>query len=533
MYNLRKGSKTSCLRGIDEFLSIENQSAGQEEEQTAEPAPGEEQRVVDPPVIRAAGKRKLSADEAGQYDKQIRQKLLVDSPPKGQQKSKLMAEAIKAAIDEEQQESSVAGLPHRAGLRSHGPALSSEASSYHPPEGEEDELMAADAESAPMMDLPKSPALEPGGSPSPGTTATTTSEPEPAQMLAPLVEQHLPGSPTTTVSPAALPETTAATPPPEQQLVQVSALMQEQALPASSTVAASSTALMKISLAPTEAGPSASPARAMMALTSSPSQLNVSVASATSTPKSLANPYFGASTSGVVESSSIAFSSPADAPDFLHISLSYLNSLVRKVIEVVTAGRGRFDSLKYLLEAGLNGVKSVGNAHCFERCSEAISHLEAQLKHLEALSHEDIQTQIVSTFADFQVEEVTRRESDLRQKELELSTASLDLIRTKLVEAEAEVLRLKAQLSREEAVVNILGAKNTNTLLNYHTEAQALERAKKEAVAEVAPTEDDMRKKAEAVVRASHEEKLADAKAQLASFDLTLYKSQEMPEMYS
>ena len=205
-----------------------------------------------------------------------------------------------------------------------------------------------------------------------------------------------------------------------------------------------------------------------MTLTSSPSQLNISVASVTSTPKSLVNPYFGASTSGVVESSSIAFSSPTDAPDFLHISLSYLNSLVRKVIEVVTAGRGRFDSLKYLLEAGLNGVKSVGNVHCFERCSEAISHLEARLKHLEALSHEDIQTQIVSTFADLQVEEVTRREaierglaekelqvtqlreqSDLRQKELELSTASLDLIRTKLVEAEAEVLRLKAELSRE------------------------------------------------------------------------------------
>ncbi|XP_020243184.1 uncharacterized protein KIAA0754-like [Asparagus officinalis] len=341
-----------------------------EEEQTADPAPGEEQRVVDPPTTRAAGKRKLSVDEAGKYDKQIRRKLLVDSPPKGQQKSKLMADAIRAAVDEEQQESSVAGLPHRAGLRSHSPALSSEASSYHPPEGEEDELLAADAESAPVMDLPKSPALEPwgldenpspppsvlmsqagdlipspttglmkrsaagtnlpepsatrddeervdyegssiggvadedrddedadvgnmpdGGSPSPGTTAATTSEQEPAQMSAPLEEQHLPGSPTATVPPAALPETTAATPPPEQQLVLVSAPMQEQPLPTSSTVAASPTALMKISLAPTEAGPSASPARTMMALTSSPSQLNVSVASATSTPKSLVNPY--------------------------------------------------------------------------------------------------------------------------------------------------------------------------------------------------------------------------------------------------
>ncbi|XP_020270570.1 uncharacterized protein LOC109845711 [Asparagus officinalis] len=298
MYASRKGSKTSRLRGIDEFLSIENQPGGQEEEQTAEPAPGEEQRVVDPPTTRAAGKRKLSADEAGKYDKQIRRKLLVDSPPKGQPKSKLMDDAIKAAEDEEQQESSVVGLPRKTGLRSHGPALSSDASSYHPPQDEEDELMAADAESAPVMDLPKSPALEPGGleenpspsppvlmsqvgdlipspttglmnkpaagtdlpepsaaqddeervdyegssiggaadedrddedvdvgntpddgSPSPGTTAATTSEPEPAQMSDPLEEQHLPGSPTTIVPPAALLETTAATPPPEQQLV--------------------------------------------------------------------------------------------------------------------------------------------------------------------------------------------------------------------------------------------------------------------------------------------------------------------------
>ena len=102
MYASRRGSKTSRLRGIDEFLSIENQPAGQEEEQRAEPVPGEEQQVVDSPTTRAAGKRKLSTDEAGRYDKQIRRKLMVDSPPpKGQQKSKLMADAIRAAEDEE------------------------------------------------------------------------------------------------------------------------------------------------------------------------------------------------------------------------------------------------------------------------------------------------------------------------------------------------------------------------------------------------------------------------------------------------
>ncbi|XP_020266307.1 mucin-5AC-like [Asparagus officinalis] len=476
-----------------------------------------------------------------------------------------MAEAIKAAIDDEPQESSVAALPHRAGLRSHGQALSGEVSSYHPPEDEEDELKAADAESAPVMDLPRSPALESGGleenpfpspsalmsqagdlisSPTTGLMnkpATGTDLPEPSAAQddeervdyddsptgdvadgdrddedadagksgggeddeehdsiddvttfdddAPKVPSdkaygytpfYLTGSPTpgtTTATasgqePVVLPETTTATPPPEQQLVQVPASTQEQPLPDSSTVTTSSTTLMKISLAPTEVGPSESPARTMMALTSSPLQLNVSVASATSTPKSLVNPYFGASTSGVVESSSIAFSSPTDAPDFLHMSLSYLNSLVRKVEEVTRR----------------------------EAIERGMAEIELQVTQL-------------------------REQSDLRQKELELSTASLDLICTKLVEAEAEVLRLKAELSREEVVVNTLGAKNADTLLNYRKEAQALERAKKEAAAEVAPSEDKLRRKAEAVVRAHHEEKLSDAKAQLASFDLNLYYS--------
>ncbi|XP_020270904.1 histone H3.v1-like [Asparagus officinalis] len=514
MYALRKGSKTSRLRGIDEFLSIKNQPAGQEEEQRAEPVPAEEQQAVDPPMTRAAGKRKLSADEAGKYDKQIRRKLLVDSPPpKGQQKSKLMADAIRAAEDEEQQESSIAGLPHKTGLCSHGPALSSDASSYHPPQDEEDELMAADAESTPVIDLPKSPALEPGGleenpSPSPSalmsqahdsipspttglmnkpaigtdlpepsaaqddeervyydgsltsdaadedrddedagvgnmpgddageeehnsmdditifddapkvpsdkasgytpfhisgkpsflrilphvlsafrpffragsppskTTAATTSKQDPAQVSAPSQEQHLPGSPTATASPVALPETTDATPSLEQQLMPVSApaqeqplpASQEQPLPASSSAAASPAALMKISLTPTEARPSTSQARAMMALTSSPSQLNVSTASAASAPGSPAP----------ISMALGASSSLAGAPEFFQISLVYLNSLAKKVIEYVVGGQGTFNSFRHLLEAGLNGVRSVGNTPWFERCSEIILGLGSQ-----------------------------------------------------------------------------------------------------------------------------------------------------------
>ncbi|XP_020254094.1 uncharacterized protein LOC109831166 [Asparagus officinalis] len=618
MYALRKGSKTSRLRGIDEFLSIKNQPAGQEEEQGAGPVPVEEQQAVDPPTTRAAGKRKLSADEADKYEKQIHRKLLVDSsPPKGQQKSKLMADAIKAAEDEEQHESSVAGLPRKIGLRSHGPALSSDTSSYHLPQDEEDELMAADAESAPVMDLPKSPALEPGGleknsSPSPSalmsqagdlipsptmglmnkpavgtdlpepsaaqddeervdyedssiggaadedrddedvdvgnmpdhssppskTIAATTSKQDPAQVSAPPPEQHLPRSPTATASPVAFPETTDATPSLEQQIVPVSALAQEQPLPASSSAAASPTALMaaaspaalmKISLTPTEARPSTSQARAMMALTLSPSQLNVSTASAASVPGSPAP----------ISMALGASSSLAGAPEFLQISLVYLNSLAKKVIEYVVGGQDTFNSFRHLLEAGLNGVRSVGNTPWFERCSEIILHLEEQLQHFEALGRRELQFEIVSTLASLQVAEVARREAierDLaererqitelrerniqKQEELERSTTSMNSLRDRLVEAEAEVLQLKAEFAREENVVNILSTQNATGTLEYHTQARALEQARNEAAAIIIPSEEELRARAEAMLRTTHEEELNKVRVQLTSFDL-------------
>ncbi|XP_020249221.1 uncharacterized protein LOC109826608 [Asparagus officinalis] len=563
-----------------------------------------------------------------------------------------MADAINAAEDEEQQESSVAGLPRKTGLRSHGPALSSDASSYHPPQDEEDELMAADAESAPAMDLPKSPVLETGGleenpSPSPSalmsqandsipspttglmnkpavgtdlpepsaakddeervdydgsstgdaanedrddevadvgnmpgddardeehnsmdditifddapkvpsdkasgytpfhisgnpsflrilphvlsafrpffragsppskTTAATTSKQDPAQVSAPPQEKHLPGSPTATASPVALSETTDATPSLEQQIVPVSAPAQEQPLPASSSAAASPAALMKISLTPTEARPNTSQARAMMALTSSPSQLNVSTASAASAPGSPAP----------ISMALGASSSLAGAPEFLQISLVYLNSLAKKVIEYVVGG--------------LNGVRSVGNTPWFERCAEIILHLEEQLQHFEALGRRELQSEIVSTLASLHVAEVARREAierdlaerkrqitELRERniqkreELERSTTSMNSLRDRLVEAEAEVLRLKAEFAREENIVNILSTQNATGTLEYHTQARALEQARNEVATIIIPSEEELRARAEAMVRTTHEEELNKVRAQLTSFDL-------------
>ncbi|XP_020270669.1 uncharacterized protein LOC109845813 [Asparagus officinalis] len=72
IYASRRGSKTSRLGGIDEYLSFEDPPVGQEEEQAAELVPLKEPRMVDTPTTRATGKRALTADETGQYDKQTR-----------------------------------------------------------------------------------------------------------------------------------------------------------------------------------------------------------------------------------------------------------------------------------------------------------------------------------------------------------------------------------------------------------------------------------------------------------------------------
>ena len=135
------------------------------------------------------------------------------------------------------------------------------------------------------------------------------------------------------------------------------------------------------------------------------------------------------------------------------------------------------------------------------------------------MGHSDLQPQIMSTLASLQVAEVIHRETlerDLAEKErqiaelherntqkreeLERSTASMNSLRDRLVEAEAEVLRLKAELSREEGIVNILSTQNTTGTLEYHAQAQALEDARKEVAAIIIPSEDELRAKAEAMV---------------------------------
>ena len=82
-----------------------------------------------------------------------------------------------------------------------------------------------------------------------------------------------------------------------------------------------------------------------------------------------------------------------------------------------------------------------------------------------------------------------------------------------------ELTRLKAQFKREEAIITELNVKSATSLVDYRTEASALEEAEKE-IAVALSSEDELWKRAEMLVRTDHEEKLSDIKSQLASFSL-------------
>ncbi|ONK60962.1 uncharacterized protein A4U43_C08F24560 [Asparagus officinalis] len=194
----------------------------------------------------------------------------------------------------------------------------------------------------------------------------------------------------------------------------------------------------------------------LMARQSSPSQLDIGIPSA--------GLLLGSVSSEVSVPSPIAALSPIDVPDFLKISLDYLESLTKKVIEVVLAGRDTFETFKPMLVNSLNNLKFVGDVPVVERCSEAIRRLEAQLWFLEVLGRADIQTQIASTLEDIRDEEANKYEAAQRhiaekeikvehlqklhakkQTELALYNTSLENLREKIMATEVELARLKAQ----------------------------------------------------------------------------------------
>ncbi|XP_020263283.1 mucin-2-like [Asparagus officinalis] len=135
-------------------------------------------------------------------------------------------------------------------------------------------------------------------------------------------------------------EASTVTPPPTQQFMPPPAQVSEPPRLEVSTTALPPTTLLTISLASTEVVdmPRSSNMGELMALQSSPSQLDIGVPSQATTPKSPAGLLLGSVSLEVSVPSPIAVSSPTDVPDFLKISLDYLESLTKKVIEVVLAG---------------------------------------------------------------------------------------------------------------------------------------------------------------------------------------------------
>ena len=157
---------------------------------------------------------------------------------------------------------------------------------------------------------------------------------------------------------------------------------------------------------------------------------------------------------------------------------------------------------------------------------------------MEALGRADIQAQIASTFEDIRAKEFNKYEAAQRhiaeeevrvehlqklhaqkQAELSLSNTSLENLREKIIATEVELTRLKAQFKREEAIVTELNVKSATSLVDYRTGANALAEAKQK-IAAMLPDEDELRKRAEMLVRTDHEEKLSDLRSQLVSFSL-------------
>nr|ABB55332.1 hypothetical protein 12.t00050 [Asparagus officinalis] len=129
-------------------------------------------------------------------------------------------------------------------------------------------------------------------------------------------------------------EASTVTPPPAQQLMPPLAQVSEPPHLEIATTALPPTTLLTISLASTEVVdvPRSSQMGGLMALQSSPSQLDINIPSQTNTPKSHAGLLLGSVSTEVFVPSPIAVSSPMDVPDFLKISLDYLESLTKKVI---------------------------------------------------------------------------------------------------------------------------------------------------------------------------------------------------------
>ncbi|XP_020266768.1 DNA-directed RNA polymerase II subunit RPB1-like [Asparagus officinalis] len=163
MYSSRRGARVSRLKGINEFLSFEDETegGGGEGGLGSESAPVASPKAADTSRTKAAGKRVLTEAEEVQYEKRTCRKLLVDPPAE-----KLMADAFKSVGGEEEQEPVAASHHDPIGPHSGGATFSEAFSSQCPLDPEEggDESLIGDIEASP--DISPFSELAPGVTPS-------------------------------------------------------------------------------------------------------------------------------------------------------------------------------------------------------------------------------------------------------------------------------------------------------------------------------------------------------------------------------
>ncbi|XP_020243290.1 nucleolin-like [Asparagus officinalis] len=516
-YASKKSAKRFRDRGANEYLSYEKSIPEDERQQSPEQVQEEvrmpDTREVEPSRVQtrsksATGKRALGPVEEAKYDKRARRKLALEPPA-----SKLMSDAQKAwHTEEEERESTAMELLPRPGLPNVGPALRGPASSAHSLNEEErgDESFAGGMEFAPEDTLHDSASTAPRGEEDipPVQEPTVTAQQDPiadkspsASVLLPPVGGTQPSPTTGVISKPTITEDPPAFPSVDEDetidhsdgadatdddgdqsgnndnLGDDSDDPDDWDIPPPSSSDKVSAYIPLPLTASTEVVdmPRSSNMGELMALQSSPSQLDIGVPSQATTPKSPAGLLLGSVSSEVSVPSPIAVSSPTDVPDFLKISLDYLESLTRKIAST-------FEDIR---------AEEVSK---YEVARRHIAGQEVEVEHLQQLHAQ-------------------------KQAELTLSNTSLENLREKIITAETELTRMKAQFKREEAIVTELNVKSATSLVNYRKKASALDEAKKEVDAMLS-SEDELRKRAEMLVRADHEGKLSDIKSQLASFSL-------------
>ena len=273
-----------------------------------------------------------------------------------------------------------------------------------------------------------------------------------------------------------------------------------------------------------------------MALPSSPSQLDITIASPTS---SRSSPIASASGSMLLNSppsSPVKTLSPVVLPSILKVLVRPLEDMMKIAIEEISAGRATFDSFKPLLTHSLNGIRYLDDARLFQHCSEGVSRLEKDLRALEELHHADLATQTASVFDNLKAEAarqyetfqeaITDRELEIaslqgqcmqKQHAVDASGVAIQTSRAEIDLLKAELARHEAELTREEEILKRLTLESVKTYATYRSAVQELELIQKQANT-IVLDESALRKKAEAMVQAAHEEKLSAVKSRLAYF---------------